>query len=104
MNHNNQQSSNGRHDDDAALTEFLASLMDYTPTSLALQIVNVNGCGIRGIGFWTPEKRVPMKKLMTSSTSNNNNSASKPNLGHLFYGQGILFLYLKSPQIRRNFL
>ncbi|KAG6516360.1 hypothetical protein ZIOFF_026819 [Zingiber officinale] len=22
----------GRHDDDAALTEFLASLMDYTPT------------------------------------------------------------------------
>ncbi|BFG18002.1 hypothetical protein CerSpe_042760 [Prunus speciosa] len=38
MNHNqnqnqNQQSSEGsRHDDDAALTEFLASLMDYTPT------------------------------------------------------------------------
>ncbi|KAJ4707723.1 Transcription initiation factor TFIID subunit 10 [Melia azedarach] len=32
MNHHNQQSSDGRHDDDAALTEFLASLMDYTPT------------------------------------------------------------------------
>ncbi|XP_038698782.1 transcription initiation factor TFIID subunit 10-like [Tripterygium wilfordii] len=33
MNNNNlQQSSDGRHDDDAALTEFLASLMDYTPT------------------------------------------------------------------------
>ncbi|XP_052184419.1 transcription initiation factor TFIID subunit 10 isoform X1 [Diospyros lotus] len=27
----NQQSSEGRHDDDAILTEFLASLMDYTP-------------------------------------------------------------------------
>ncbi|CAA2955461.1 transcription initiation factor TFIID subunit 10 isoform X3 [Olea europaea var. sylvestris] len=27
-----QQSSDGRHDDDAALTDFLASLMDYTPT------------------------------------------------------------------------
>ncbi|XP_038711273.1 transcription initiation factor TFIID subunit 10 isoform X1 [Tripterygium wilfordii] len=32
MNHNIQQSSDGRHDDDAALTEFLASLMEYTPT------------------------------------------------------------------------
>lgn len=34
MNHNqNQQSSEGRHDDDeASLSEFLASLMDYTPT------------------------------------------------------------------------
>ena len=31
MNHN-QQSSEARHDDDAALSEFLASLMDYTPT------------------------------------------------------------------------
>ncbi|KAJ7966324.1 Transcription initiation factor TFIID subunit 10 [Quillaja saponaria] len=28
----NQQSSEGRNDDDAALSEFLASLMDYTPT------------------------------------------------------------------------
>ncbi|KAL3844311.1 hypothetical protein ACJIZ3_001714 [Penstemon smallii] len=27
-----QQPNDGRHDDDAALTEFLASLMDYTPT------------------------------------------------------------------------
>ncbi|XP_057504112.1 transcription initiation factor TFIID subunit 10-like [Actinidia eriantha] len=31
MNHN-QQSSEGRHDDDSALSDFLASLMDYTPT------------------------------------------------------------------------
>ncbi|CAL5434759.1 unnamed protein product [Camellia sinensis] len=31
MNHN-QQSSDGRHDDDAVLSDFLASLMDYTPT------------------------------------------------------------------------
>lgn len=31
MNHN-PQSSEGRHDDDAALSDFLASLMDYTPT------------------------------------------------------------------------
>lgn len=29
----NQQPSDGvKHDDDAALTDFLASLMDYTPT------------------------------------------------------------------------
>ncbi|XP_010692987.2 transcription initiation factor TFIID subunit 10 [Beta vulgaris subsp. vulgaris] len=28
----NPQTSDGRHDDDAALSEFLASLMDYTPT------------------------------------------------------------------------
>ncbi|KAG8381964.1 hypothetical protein BUALT_Bualt05G0027500 [Buddleja alternifolia] len=27
-----QQQNDGRHDDDAALTDFLASLMDYTPT------------------------------------------------------------------------
>ncbi|XP_042034811.1 transcription initiation factor TFIID subunit 10-like isoform X2 [Salvia splendens] len=27
-----QQPKDGRHDDDTALTEFLASLMDYTPT------------------------------------------------------------------------
>ena len=32
MNHNKQQSSDGGHDDDAALSDFLASLMDYTPT------------------------------------------------------------------------
>ncbi|KAE8099903.1 hypothetical protein FH972_017847 [Carpinus fangiana] len=31
MNHN-QQSTDGIHEDDAALSEFLASLMDYTPT------------------------------------------------------------------------
>ncbi|XP_059454033.1 transcription initiation factor TFIID subunit 10 [Corylus avellana] len=31
MNHN-QQSSDGIHEDDAALSDFLASLMDYTPT------------------------------------------------------------------------
>ncbi|KAI4328587.1 hypothetical protein L6164_020927 [Bauhinia variegata] len=31
MNHN-QPSSEGRHDDDAALSDFLGSLMDYTPT------------------------------------------------------------------------
>ncbi|KAE9608297.1 putative transcription initiation factor TFIID, 23-30kDa subunit [Lupinus albus] len=31
MNHN-PQSSEGRHDDDVALSDFLASLMDYTPT------------------------------------------------------------------------
>ncbi|KAM3759081.1 hypothetical protein ACB098_01G094000 [Castanea mollissima] len=32
MNHNKQQSSDLGHDDDAALSDFLASLMDYTPT------------------------------------------------------------------------
>ncbi|XP_059658291.1 transcription initiation factor TFIID subunit 10 [Cornus florida] len=31
MNHG-QQSNEGRHDDDTALSDFLASLMDYTPT------------------------------------------------------------------------
>jgi hypothetical protein len=31
MNHN-QQSSDGMHEDEAALSDFLASLMDYTPT------------------------------------------------------------------------
>ncbi|CAL5401605.1 unnamed protein product [Camellia sinensis] len=31
MNHN-QQSSDGRHDDDTVLSDFLASLTDYTPT------------------------------------------------------------------------
>ncbi|GMQ01618.1 hypothetical protein CsSME_00048189 [Camellia sinensis var. sinensis] len=31
MNHN-QQSRDGRHDDDTVLSDFLASLMDYTPT------------------------------------------------------------------------
>jgi transcription initiation factor TFIID subunit 10 len=28
----NQQPNDGRHEEDAALTDFLASLMDYTPT------------------------------------------------------------------------
>ncbi|XWS26127.1 hypothetical protein CRYUN_Cryun26dG0004200 [Craigia yunnanensis] len=32
MNHNHPQSSDGKHDDDSALSDFLASLMDYTPT------------------------------------------------------------------------
>ncbi|GAB2292119.1 Transcription initiation factor TFIID subunit 10 [Dionaea muscipula] len=32
MNHSGQQSSDVRHDDEAGLTEFLSSLMDYTPT------------------------------------------------------------------------
>ncbi|KAK7842961.1 transcription initiation factor tfiid subunit 10, partial [Quercus suber] len=33
MNQNQQQqASDGRHEDDAALSDFLASLMDYTPT------------------------------------------------------------------------
>ena len=31
MNHN-PQSSEGKHEDDATLSELLASLMDYTPT------------------------------------------------------------------------
>ncbi|XP_039039616.1 transcription initiation factor TFIID subunit 10-like [Hibiscus syriacus] len=31
MNHN-PQSSDGKHDDDSALSDLLASLMDYTPT------------------------------------------------------------------------
>lgn len=31
MNHG-QQSGEAKHEDDAALTEFLGSLMDYTPT------------------------------------------------------------------------
>ncbi|KAJ8758772.1 hypothetical protein K2173_000493 [Erythroxylum novogranatense] len=35
MNHansNTQQSTEGRHEDDGAITEFLANLMEYTPT------------------------------------------------------------------------
>ncbi|CAN6722045.1 unnamed protein product [Malus baccata var. baccata] len=32
QNQNQQPSDGGKHDDDAALTDFLASLMDYTPT------------------------------------------------------------------------
>ncbi|GAB2268116.1 Transcription initiation factor TFIID subunit 10 [Dionaea muscipula] len=32
MNHGGQQPGDSRHDDDSALTEFLSSLMDYTPT------------------------------------------------------------------------
>lgn len=36
MNHN-QQSIEGKHDDDTQLTEFLSSLMDYTPTVLNWQ-------------------------------------------------------------------
>ncbi|KAM0968007.1 hypothetical protein ACFX13_016740 [Malus domestica] len=32
QNQNQQPSDGGKHEDDAALTDFLASLMDYTPT------------------------------------------------------------------------
>lgn len=32
QNQNQQPSDGGKHDDDVALTDFLASLMDYTPT------------------------------------------------------------------------
>ena len=39
MNQNQQQqASDGRHDDDAALSDFLASLMDYTPTVTLLSL------------------------------------------------------------------
>ena len=61
------------------------SFVDGQLQSLAFQIVNINGYGTRGIGFWTLEKKVLMKKLMTSSTSNNNNSASKPNHGPIIW-------------------
>ncbi|TXG62334.1 hypothetical protein EZV62_013697 [Acer yangbiense] len=61
------------------------SFVDGQLYSLAFQIVNVNGYGTRGIGFWTPDKRVLMSKLMNSSTSNNNNSASKLNLGPIIW-------------------
>ncbi|KAK0570472.1 hypothetical protein LWI29_001734 [Acer saccharum] len=61
------------------------SFVDGQLQSLAFQIVNMNGYGTRGIGFWTPEKKVLMKKLMNSSTSNNNNSALKPNLGPIIW-------------------
>ncbi|TXG62339.1 hypothetical protein EZV62_013702 [Acer yangbiense] len=61
------------------------SFVDGQLHSLAFQIVNVNGYGTRGIGFWTPDKRVLMSKLMNSSTSNNNNSASKLNLGPIIW-------------------
>ncbi|TXG59234.1 hypothetical protein EZV62_013807 [Acer yangbiense] len=44
------------------------SFVDDQLQSLAFQIVNVNGYGTRGIGFWTQEKRALMEKLMTSST------------------------------------
>ncbi|KAK4857504.1 hypothetical protein QYF36_001703 [Acer negundo] len=39
------------------------SFVDDQLQSLAFQIVNVNGYGTRGIGFWTPEKRILMKKF-----------------------------------------
>ncbi|KAK3177685.1 hypothetical protein Dsin_032856 [Dipteronia sinensis] len=63
------------------------SFVDGQLHSLPFQIVNVNGYGTRGIGFWTPDKRVLMRKLKTTSTSNsnNNNSASKPNLGPIIW-------------------
>ena len=39
MNQNQQQqASDGRHDNDAALSDFLASLMDYTPTVTLLSL------------------------------------------------------------------
>ena len=42
MNQNQQQQANdGRHDDDAALYDFLASLMDYTPTVTLLSLSKI---------------------------------------------------------------
>lgn len=39
-----QYPKDGRHDDDAALTEFLASLMDYTPTVTAALSLSLSRC------------------------------------------------------------
>lgn len=36
---NQHPNSDGRHSDDAALTDFLASLMDYTPTVIFTSIL-----------------------------------------------------------------
>ena len=42
MNQNQQQQANdGRHDDDAALYDFVASLMDYTPTVTLLSLSKI---------------------------------------------------------------
>ncbi|KAJ0030049.1 hypothetical protein Pint_12577 [Pistacia integerrima] len=69
-------------------TRFSGLTGDYTFVdrqlqSLAFQIVNVNGDGVRGIGFWTPEKGL-IKKLNSTST----NSTSKSHLGPIIWPRG----------------
>ncbi|XP_044463307.1 glutamate receptor 2.2-like [Mangifera indica] len=66
-------------------TRFRGLTGDYTFVdgqlqSLAFQIVNVNGEGARGIGFWTPDGGL-MKKLNSTST----NSTSKSQLGAIIW-------------------
>ncbi|THF96281.1 hypothetical protein TEA_018179 [Camellia sinensis var. sinensis] len=58
MNHNHsQQSSDGRHDDDTVLSDFLASLMDYTPT-IPDQLVEYY---LAKSGFQCPDVRLQCK-------------------------------------------
>ncbi|XP_044463536.1 glutamate receptor 2.2-like [Mangifera indica] len=66
-------------------TRFRGLTGDYTFVdghlqSLAFQIVNVNGDGARGIGFWTPESGLTKKLNSTSA-----NSTSKSQLGAIIW-------------------
>ncbi|KAJ0090982.1 hypothetical protein Patl1_12657 [Pistacia atlantica] len=53
------------------------TFVDGQMQSLAFQILNVNGDGETGIGFWTPEKGL-MKKLNLTSTNSTSKSHLRP--------------------------
>ncbi|KAJ0031595.1 hypothetical protein Pint_12583 [Pistacia integerrima] len=65
-----------------SVTRFRGLTRDYTFVdgqlqSLAFQILNVNGDGETGIGFWTPKKGL-MKKLNLTSTDSTSKSHLRP--------------------------
>lgn len=52
--------------------------------SSVFEIVNVNGDGARGIGFWTPESGL-VKDLITSTKMNSSYSTSKSDMGPIIW-------------------
>ncbi|KAJ0031596.1 hypothetical protein Pint_12580 [Pistacia integerrima] len=68
-----------------SVTKFRGLTGDYTFVdgqlqSLAFQILNVNGDGEKGMGFWTPEKGLTKKLNLTSA-----DSTSKSHLGPIIW-------------------
>ncbi|KAL3751581.1 hypothetical protein ACJRO7_012418 [Eucalyptus globulus] len=83
-----QQSSESRHDDDAALTDFLASLMEYTPTVPDELVEHYLGKS----GFQCPDVRLHCRARQTTVVKDKRDKQQKVliNVVHLIVASNII--------------